>query len=317
MRGAVLYAPGDVRLEARHDPKIVKPTDAVIRTVATCVCGSDLWSYRGINPVDRADPDRPRVRRHRRGGRQRRQDRQAGPVRHRLVLRLRQHLPELPRRLPDVMPAPRVRQRRPGASRSASRWPTAPWSPPRDSPTTSSSRACWPCPTSWAPAGTPPSPPTCKPGMTVAVVGDGAVGLFGVLSAAQLGAERIIAMSRHEPRQKLALEFGATDIVAERGDDGVARIKELTDGIGADAVLECVGTSESMTAGAALHPPRRQRRLRRRPPWRRDRGRGAVLLPRRPARRPGTRAPLPARPHRPGLQPRDRPRQGVRPDPAP
>jgi Threonine dehydrogenase and related Zn-dependent dehydrogenases len=85
-----------------------------------------------------------------------------------------------------------------------------------------------------------------KPGKPVAVVGDGAVGLLGVLSAKQMGAERIIAMSRHESRQKLAREFGATDIVTERGDEGVARIKELTNGIGADSVLECVGTQESM-----------------------------------------------------------------------
>ena len=85
-----------------------------------------------------------------------------------------------------------------------------------------------------------------KPGSTVAVVGDGAVGLLAVLSAKQMGAERIIAMSRHETRQKLAREFGATDIVAERGDEGVARILELTKGIGADSVLECVGTQESM-----------------------------------------------------------------------
>jgi threonine dehydrogenase-like Zn-dependent dehydrogenase len=85
-----------------------------------------------------------------------------------------------------------------------------------------------------------------KPGSTVAIVGDGAVGLLGVLSAKQMGAERIIAMSRHESRQKLAREFGATDIVTERGEEGVARIKELTHGIGADSVLECVGTQESM-----------------------------------------------------------------------
>ena len=85
-----------------------------------------------------------------------------------------------------------------------------------------------------------------KPGDTVAVVGDGAVGLLGVLSARLMGARRIIAMSRHESRQKLAREFGATDIVTHRGDEGVARIKELTKGIGADAVLECVGTQESM-----------------------------------------------------------------------
>jgi threonine dehydrogenase-like Zn-dependent dehydrogenase len=85
-----------------------------------------------------------------------------------------------------------------------------------------------------------------KPGMTVAVVGDGAVGLLGVLSAKQMRAGKIIAMSRHKTRQDLALEFGATDIVTERGDKGVAKIKEMTEGVGADAVLECVGTQESM-----------------------------------------------------------------------
>jgi threonine dehydrogenase-like Zn-dependent dehydrogenase len=84
------------------------------------------------------------------------------------------------------------------------------------------------------------------PGKTVAVVGDGAVGLLGVLAAKQLGAERIIAMSRHEPRQNLAREFGATDIVTERGDDGVAKIKDLTGGFGAHSVIEAVGTQESM-----------------------------------------------------------------------
>jgi threonine dehydrogenase-like Zn-dependent dehydrogenase len=94
-----------------------------------------------------------------------------------------------------------------------------------------------------------------KPGSTVAVVGDGAVGLLGVLSAKQMGAERIIAMSRHESRQKLAREFGATDIVTERGDEGVAHIKDLTDGIGADSVLECVGTQQSMTQ--SIHSTRR------------------------------------------------------------
>jgi len=86
-----------------------------------------------------------------------------------------------------------------------------------------------------------------KQGSTVVVVGDGAVGLLAVLSAKQMGAERIIAMSRHESRQKIAREFGATDIVAERGDGGVARVMELTRGIGAHSVLECVGTQESMS----------------------------------------------------------------------
>jgi threonine dehydrogenase-like Zn-dependent dehydrogenase len=93
------------------------------------------------------------------------------------------------------------------------------------------------------------------PGSTVAVVGDGAVGLCAVLAARELGAERIMAMSRHESRQKIATAFGATDIVAERGDDGVTAIMELTDGIGADAVCEAVGTAESMTqAVRAVRP---------------------------------------------------------------
>src|SRR5438132_5561485 len=107
-------------------------------------------------------------------------------------------------------------------------------------------RACWRSPTLWAPDGLPPMRRTLKPGSTVVVVGDGAVGLLGVLSAKQMGAERIIAMSRHQSRQKLAREFGATDIVTERSEEGMARIKELTGGIGADSVLECVGTQESM-----------------------------------------------------------------------
>lgn len=92
------------------------------------------------------------------------------------------------------------------------------------------------------------------PGSSVAVVGDGAVGLCAVIAARELGAERIIAMSRHASRQKLALEFGATDIITERGQDGADHVKELTDGIGADAVLECVGTPESMNQ--ALHATR-------------------------------------------------------------
>jgi threonine dehydrogenase-like Zn-dependent dehydrogenase len=93
------------------------------------------------------------------------------------------------------------------------------------------------------------------PGKTVAVVGDGAVGLLGVLAARQLGAERIIAMSRHEPRQKLALDFGATDVVEERGDEGVAVVKYLTDGLGAHSVIEAVGTQESMMQATGATRP--------------------------------------------------------------
>jgi threonine dehydrogenase-like Zn-dependent dehydrogenase len=95
-----------------------------------------------------------------------------------------------------------------------------------------------------------------RPGATAVVVGDGAVGLLGILSAKQMGAGRIIAMSRHDTRQKLAREFGATDIVAERGDEGIARIKDMTKGIGADSVLECVGTQESMMQAIKCTRPR-------------------------------------------------------------
>jgi threonine dehydrogenase-like Zn-dependent dehydrogenase len=94
-----------------------------------------------------------------------------------------------------------------------------------------------------------------QPGGTAVVIGDGAVGLCGVLAAAQLGAERVIAMSRHEPRQEIARAFGATDVVAERGKEGGARIADLTDGIGADAVLECVGTDEAMKTAFAIARP--------------------------------------------------------------
>jgi threonine dehydrogenase-like Zn-dependent dehydrogenase len=92
------------------------------------------------------------------------------------------------------------------------------------------------------------------PGKTVAVVGDGAVGLLGVLAAQQLGAERIIAFSRHADRQGLAREFGATDIVEERGESGVAQVKELTAGLGAHSVIEAVGTQEAMMQ--AIHSTR-------------------------------------------------------------
>jgi threonine dehydrogenase-like Zn-dependent dehydrogenase len=93
------------------------------------------------------------------------------------------------------------------------------------------------------------------PGSTVAVVGDGAVGLCAVLAAQVLGARTIIAMSRHEPRQQIATEFGATQVVADRGADGVARVLALTDGLGVDAALECVGTDESMQTAFELTRP--------------------------------------------------------------
>ena len=92
-------------------------------------------------------------------------------------------------------------------------------------------------------------------GGTAVVVGDGAVGLCGVLAASVMGAEKVIAMSRHESRQKIATEFGATHIVAARGREGAAEVKEITGGVGADAVLECVGTDDAMGTAFAVARP--------------------------------------------------------------
>jgi threonine dehydrogenase-like Zn-dependent dehydrogenase len=247
MRGAVLYAPGDIRIDDRDDPAIVEPTDAVIRMAATCVCGSDLWPYRGIEEVDGPSP-----------------------MGHEYV----GVVEEVGGEVRNVKPGQFVVgsffasdntceicragyqtscvQRQPGAATGAQaqycRIPLAdgtlvatPDVPPADL-VPSLLAASDVLGTGWFGAVAA----EVGPGKTVAVVGDGAVGLLGVLAAKQLGAERIIAMSRHESRQKLALEFGATDIVTERGDDGVAKIKDLTDGLGAHSVIEAVGTQESM-----------------------------------------------------------------------
>ncbi|WP_377267789.1 zinc-dependent alcohol dehydrogenase family protein [Peterkaempfera sp. SMS 1(5)a] len=245
MRSVVMHAPGDVRVEQLEAPKILAPTDAVIRLSATCVCGSDLWPYRGIEPVK-------------------------NPVRmgHEYV----GVVEEVGSEVTSVRPGQFVvgsfatsdgtceicrsgypsscvhREFMSGAQADLARVPNAdgtlvptPGMPDADllPDLLAASDVLG---TGWfgavaAQAG---------PGKTVTVVGDGAVGLLAVLAAKQLGAERIIAMSRHEQRQKLALDFGATDIVTERGDAGVERIKELTAGLGAHSVVEAVGTQESM-----------------------------------------------------------------------
>jgi threonine dehydrogenase-like Zn-dependent dehydrogenase len=245
VRGAVLYAPGDVRLDERDEPRIEEPGDAIIRLAATCVCGSDLWLYRGITQVEAPYPIGHEY---------------CGVVEE-VGADVRTITPgqfvigsfvasdnTCPNCQAGYQTTCLHRQPVRGAQAERLRVPLAdgtlvatPGLPPDDlipSLLTLSDVMG----TGWfaaAAAGV-------LPGMTVAVVGDGAVGLLGVLSAARMGAGKIIAMSRHEPRQKLALGFGATDIVTERGDQGVARIKDLTDGLGADAVLECVGTGESM-----------------------------------------------------------------------
>ena len=245
MRGTVLYGPRDVRFEEREIPKIIKPTDAIIRTSATCVCGSDLWPYRGINAIPQPTPMGHEycgiveevgsaVRSVKPGqfviGSFFASDNTCPNCQVEYQSSCQQ------RELVSTAQAPLVRV--PMADGTLVATPAVPSNDLIPSLLTLSDVMG----TGWFAADAA----NVKPGSTVAVVGDGAVGLLGVLSAKQMGAKRIIAMSRHEQRQKLAREFGATEIVTERGDQGINRIKELTDGVGADSVLECVGTQESM-----------------------------------------------------------------------
>lgn len=232
MRGAVMYAPGDVRVEDRPDPTILEPTDAIVRLAASCVCGSDLWPYRGIETLDG-----PRPMGHEYVG----TVEAAGDA------------------VSTIKPGQFVvgsffasdntcevcrsgyqtscihREGVGGAQAQLMRVPLAdgtlvatPGVPAADM-IPSLLAASDVLGTGWFGAVAAQAGPS----KTVAVVGDGAVGLLAVLAAKQLGAERIIAMSRHESRQALARDFGATDIVTERGDEGAARVKELTGGLGA------------------------------------------------------------------------------------
>ncbi len=245
MHGTVLYGPKDIRFEDVPEPRIEKPTDAIIRIAATCICGSDLWPYRGLQPLNGPTP-----------------------MGHEYC----GFVEEVGTAVRSVKPGqfvvgsfatsdntcPHCRfgyqsscVQREFMTRAQAPYLRVPLADgtlvatsdvPSDHLVPSLLAASDVLGTGWFAADAA----NVKPGATVVVVGDGAVGLLGILSAKQMGAERIIAMSRHESRQKLAREFGATDIVTERGDEGIARIKELTNGIGADSVLECVGTQESM-----------------------------------------------------------------------
>lgn len=254
MHATILHKPGDIRFEDCPDPKILAATDAIVRLSATCVCGSDLWPYRGIQEIKQPTPMgheycgiveevgkgvtsiRPgqfvigsffasdNTCPHCKAGYQ-------SSCRH--------------RELVGGAQAPRLRV--PLADGTLVATPEIP--PDELVPSLLASSDVFG--TGWFAADAA----KVKPGATVAVVGDGAVGLLAVLSAKQMGAERIIAMSRHVARQKLARSYGATDIVEERGVDGIARIQDLTKGLGADAVLECVGTQESMAQAIGATRP--------------------------------------------------------------
>jgi len=254
MQGAVLYGPGDVRVEERAEPTISEPTDAIVRMSASSVCGSDLWPYRGISRFPGPTPMG-----HEYCG-------IVEEVGHAVTsIRPGQFVigsffasdNTCPHCLAGYQSSCAHRELVGGAQAPLLRVPLAdgtlvatPEVPSADlvpSLLTLSDVMG----TGWFAADAA----NVKPGATVAVVGDGAVGLLAVLAARLMGAERIIAMSRQPTRQTTAQAFGATDIVTERGEEGVTRIKELTDGVGADAVLECVGTQQAMTQAVGATRP--------------------------------------------------------------
>ncbi|HVW57656.1 MAG TPA: zinc-dependent alcohol dehydrogenase family protein [Rhizobiaceae bacterium] len=246
MLGTVLHSPGDIRCEEVEEPKILRPTDAIIKLSASCICGSDLWPYRGLQPVSE-----PMHMGHEYCG----------------------VIVEVGSAVKTVKPGqfvvgsfclsdntcPHCRfgfqsscEQREFMTRAQAPYARVPLADgtlvatdktPDDDLIPSLLAASDVLGTGWYAADAA----RVQPGSTAVVVGDGAVGLMGVLAAKEMGAEKIIAMSRHKTRQDLALEFGATHIVSERGDAGVARVKELTSNVGAESVLECVGTQESMT----------------------------------------------------------------------
>jgi len=264
MKATTIYAARDVRLEDRPDPTIQKPTDAIVKVVAACVCGSDLWYYRGDNPIE--DPFR---------------------IGHEFVGVVQEVGSEVRSlRKGDFVIAPFMYSDNTcphclvGIQSSCSaggfwggtdrdglmvdggqgeyvRVPLADGTlvSTRETPDAAMVPSLLALSdvmgTGWHAA----MAAGVQEGDTVVVVGDGAVGLSGILAASRMGAERVVAMSRHEERQKIAQSFGATDVIAERGETGEAAVLELTGGVGADAMLECVGTSQSMTTAITIARP--------------------------------------------------------------
>ena len=245
MRGVLLQGPGQVEVVERPMPTIEAPTDAIIEVAAACVCGSDLWPYRGI------DLSEPRPMGHEYVG----TVVEVGPTVTDIKVGdfvvgsfcISDNTCEI---CQSGYPSRCVNGGFMGDTQAQyTRVPFAdgmlvpvPGGRPDSDVVASLLAASDVLGTGWFGADAA----QVGPGKTVAVVGDGAVGLLAVLAAKEMGADRIIAMSRHESRANLAREFGATDVVAERGEEGIAKIKELTNGLGAHSVVEAVGTQESM-----------------------------------------------------------------------
>src|SRR5438105_2155858 len=228
MRGVVMYAPGDVRVQEREDPKILFPTDAIIRVSATCICGSDLWPYRGVEEVHNSPMGHEYVGVVEQVGSEVKNIKVGGFVVGSFfasdntceICQAGYQSRCAHAELIGAIGTQAERARIPLADGTLVATPGMP-APDLIPSLLAASDVLG---TGWFAAVAA----AVAPGKTVAVVGDGAVGLLAVLAATQLGAERIIAMSRHASRQQLAREFGATDVVEARGDEGVAQIKDLT-----------------------------------------------------------------------------------------
>jgi len=254
MRVTTIHGAGDIRLGERPEPVVKRPTDSVVRVVASCICGSDLWPYRGENPITPGDP-----------------------IGHEVVGVVEAVGDEVVSFKPGdfvVVPFCHCDNTCPhcsvgmqsacenlgftiGGQGEYVRVFQAEGSMvktdgmPSDDLIPSLLALSDVMATGWHAAVAA----RVREGGTAVVVGDGAVGLCGVIAAKQLGASRVIAMSRHENRQRLATTFGATDIVEERGEQGAKRVFDMTDGVGADAILECVGTNDSVRTAFKIARP--------------------------------------------------------------
>ncbi|WP_291799310.1 zinc-dependent alcohol dehydrogenase family protein [Brevibacterium sp.] len=247
MRAVIMDAPGTVTVTDREDPQIVEPTDAVIRITAACICGSDLWPYRGTEEADHLLMGHEYVGVVEEVGAAVKTVKPGDFVVGSFVISCGE-CEICTAGFPGRCVHAEFVHGGIGTQAEKARIPYAdgtlvatPGQPDADL-IPSLLAASDVLGTGWYAAVTAEA----GPGKTIAVVGDGAVGLMGVLAAQQLGAERIILSSRHADRQALGREFGATDIIEERGDAAVARIKELTNGLGAHGTIEAVGTQESM-----------------------------------------------------------------------
>jgi len=254
MRATTIHGPGDIRVEEVPDPTIKRPTDAIVKVVAGCVCGSDLWPYRGENPISPGstighecvgvvEAVGAEVSRFRPG------DFVIVPFCHcdntcaHCEAGVQSACVNLGMTTSGQGELARVGQAD-GSLIATDGVPDAALLPSLLALTDV-------MPTGWHAAVSA----GVRAGGSVVVVGDGAVGLCGVLAASVMGAETIVAMSRHQSRQELATAFGATHVVAERGREGAAAVKEITRGVGADAVLECVGTDDSMGTAFTVARP--------------------------------------------------------------